>query len=259
MMKYLVLFLFTLASIAGKAQQLRLGPTLGTQLSRPYYDNPGFYNQFDPQYSLGFKAGGVLNVKASDYFALHTEVLYSRVNKHILGDEGFTVSREQFNYLSVPLLLRGTVPIGGIEVYVNAGPSINYWLGGHTFLRHNELEEREIFELNHRIGFGKQSEDEYADGTIHVTKPNRIQLGLDAGTGVVIPMGDTYLMVDIRYHWGHTNMAKSDTEYIDLFLYDDDLSFANQSFSVSCAYLFELDLIKLTRKGKSKVIKGKGK
>ena len=259
MMKHLVLFLFLLVSVSAASQHLRVGPTGGAQLSRPYYDNPNFYDEYRPERSLGFNAGAVLNLKASDYFSLHTELLYSRVNKHLVGTDGYAVNREQFNYLSAPVLLRASVPVGGLEVYLNAGPSINYWLGGRTYLRHVELIELEVFEFDHQIDFGESSFDEFTGGTFYVTKPNRIQLGLDAGTGVVIPLGDTYLMVDLRYRWGHTNMARRDTEYIDLFLYDDDLSFANQSFSVSCAYLFELDLVKLTKKGKSKVIKGKGK
>ena len=258
-MRHFILFLLSFSSLTVRAQHLRVGPTLGVQLSSPNYEDPVFYNGYTPQYSLGFKGGGVVTIKASDYFSLHTELLYSRVNKHIKGTDNYTVSRERFNYLAVPLLLRGTVPVNGLEVYVNAGPSVSYWLGGRTYLRHPELIETEIYELDHRIGFGEQLGDNYSGGTINVTRPNRIQLGLEAGSGVTIPMGDTYLMVDLRYHWGHTNMAKHDTEYINLFLYNDNLSFANHSFSVSLAYLYELDLVKLTRKGKSKVIKGKGK
>lgn len=258
MMKQIVLSLFLLISVTVEAQQLRVGPTVGAQLSRPHYDNTDFYNGFTPKRSLGFKAGGVVDVKASDYFALHTELVYSRVSKHIDGLDGYTVNREQYNYLSMPLLLRGSLPLGELEVYVNAGPSVSYWLGGHTFLRHTELIEREIFELDHRIGFHGETSEEYGGGMIYVSQPNRIQLSLDMGTGMMIPMGGRYLMVDLRYSWGHTNMAKPDTEYIDLFLYDDNLSFANHSFSVSLAYQIELDLVKLTRKGKTTVTKKKG-
>ena len=260
MTKHSVLFLFLILSVSAEAQHLRIGPTFGTQLSRPYYDDATFYDAYSPRYSLGFSAGGVLNLKASDHFALHTEVLYKRVNKHLRGTDGYASNRERFNYLSVPVLLRGTLPLGHLEVYLNAGPSINYWLGGQGFLRHTELLEKlEVAEVDYRIAFGEQTFDPLTDGTVHVTQPNRIQLGLDVGTGMVIPVRDTYLMVDLRYQWGHTNMARRDTQYMDLLFYDDNLSFANHAFSLSCAYLFELDLIKLTRKGKSKVIKGKGK
>ena len=214
---------------------------------------------YSPKYAPGFNAGGVLNLKASDNFALHTELLYSSVSKNILGTNGYEINRERYNYLSTPILLRGSMPLGALEVYLNAGPSVSYWLGGKGFLRHTELIELEIYEADYRIAFGEQTFDELIEGTVHVTRPNRIQLGLEGGAGVIIPTGGTYIMVDLRYHWGHTNMAKPDTEYVDLVFYNDNLSFANHSFSLSFAYLYELDLVKLTRKGKSKVIKGKGR
>ncbi len=53
-------------------------------------------------------------------------------------------------------------------------------------------------------------------------------------------------------------MAKPDSDYTTLTFYDDDLSFATHSWAVSLAYLIEFDLVKLTRKGKSKTIKNKG-
>lgn len=259
MIRYLVFFLCIVVTERAEAQQLRIGPKFGAQLSRPSYDDADFYDAFTPGYGLGFNAGGVVNVKASDNFALHTELLYSRINKHIRGTDGIAINREQYNYLSAPILLRGSAPLGNLEVYLNAGPTLSYWLGGKGFLRHTTLlEEREVFEIDYRIRFGEKRLEETASNTIRVTHPNRIQLGLGMGTGVIIPMGARYLMVDLRYDWGHTNMAKRDTRYLDLF-YNDDLSFANHSFSLSLAYLYELDLVKLTRKGKSKIIKGKGK
>ena len=257
-MKLFVFYLLMLISVATEAQHLRVGPTFGAQLSRPYYDNPEYYNGYVPKQRLGFKVGGIANVKASQYFSLHTELLYNRVNKYMVGTDEYTLNREQFNYFTAPIMLRGSVPFGQLEVYVNAGPSVSYWLGGHTYLRHGELVELEIYEFDHDIAFNGESEDEFNEGTFYVTEPNRIQLSLDMGVGTLIPINDRYLMVDFRYSWGHTNMAKPDTEYIDLTFYDDNLSFANHSFAVSIAYLYELDLIKLTRKGKSKVTKKKG-
>lgn len=258
MIKYLAFFCCIFASSVTIAQHLRVGPKLGAQLSRPHYDDVNFYNGYKPRYGLGFHAGGVVNVKASEYFALHTELLYNRVRKHVVGKDGYAVNKDHFNYLTAPLLLRGSLPLGQAEVYLNAGPSVNYWLGGRGFVRHDELDEIQVYDLDHRIAFGEQTGDELTAGVVHVTKPNRIQLGLDMGAGVLIPMNNRYLMVDLRYSWGHTNMAQPDTDYLNLIYYNDNLSFANHSFSLSCAYLYELDLIKLTRKGKSKTIKGKG-
>ena len=259
MNKHAILLFLLFTSLSGSAQHIRTGFKLGTQLSRPYYEDHNFYREYTPKHRLGFNLGGVLNWKASDYFALHVELLYNRVNKHLVGTDGYSVNQDQFNYLTAPVLLRGSVPIGQTEVYINAGPAINYWLGGRGFVRHTELIELEIYELNHRIGFSDEAGGDYISGTAYVTEANRFQLGLDMGTGVIIPVNGQYLMVDFRYSWGHTNMARSDADYLpELVYYNDDLSFAHHSFSASVAYLFEFDLIKLTRKGKSKTIKGKG-
>ena len=251
MVKYLVLFsLISSLSLSGSAQYVRSGFKFGAQLSRPHYDDATFYDEYTAKYGLGFNVGGVVNWKASDNFALHTELLYSRINKHLVGTDGYSLNRDQFNYLTLPVLLRGSMPVGHAKVYLNAGPSVSYWLGGKGFVRHVELDEFG-FETSHRIAFGEKERNEtYTDEVVRITNANRIQLGLDMGTGVMIPLQDQYLMVDLRYSWGHTNMAQEDAQYLGFFGYNDDLSFANHSFSVSCAYLFEFDLVKLTRKGK---------
>ena len=260
MNKHLILLFLVFLSLSSSAQHIRTGFKFGTQLSRPYYEDENFYREYKPKQSLGFNAGGVLNWKASDFFSLHVELLYNRVNKHLVGTDGYAVNKDQFDYLTAPVLLRGSVPLGHAEVYINAGPSINYWLGGKGFVRHTELIELEIYELDHRVQFSDQASDDYTSGTVNVTEANRFQLGLDVGTGAMIPMNGRYLMVDFRYSWGHTNMAGPEAQYLsNLLYYNDDLSFAHHSFSASVAYLFEFDLIKLTRKGKSKTTKGKGR
>ena len=260
MIRSLVLLLLISAPLVSRAQNILVGPKVGIQASRPSFDDQNYYDEYEAEYGLGFNMGGVMNWKASDYFSLHTELVYSRVKKRTAGTDGYAVISNHFNYLTAPILLRGSFPIGQAEVYLNAGPSVNYWLGGRGYLLHTELIEPELYELNHRMAFGEPStEATDGDEIIYITEANRWQLGLDIGTGVLIPMGNRYLMVDARYSWGHTNMAKEDARYLNVFGHNDDLSFANHTASVSVAYLLEFDLIKLTRKGKSKTIKGKGK
>lgn len=258
MIRYLLLGLVCQFALVVQAQEIRVGPTLGAQLSRPYYDNDNYSKVYTPGYGISFQGGGVLQIKASDFFALHTELLYRQVSKRTKGTDGYTISRDIYNYLSIPVLLRGSVPMGQWELYLNGGPSVSYWLGGHSYLRHNELIELEVFELDHRIAFRDERTEDLFSEPLYVTKPNRIQLGLEVGGGMMVPLSGRYLMVDLRYRWGHTNMAKPDSDYTTLTFYDDDLSFATHSLAVSLAYLIEFDLVKLTRKGKTKTIKNKG-
>ena len=258
MIKYFIGCLGCLFALSTFAQEIRVGPTIGAQLSRPYYDNRDYSKVYVPGYGLSFQAGGVLQIKASDYFALHTELLYRQVSKRTKGTDNYTISRDTYNYLSAPILLRGSIPVGQWEVYLNGGPSISYWLGGHSYLRHSELIEMEVYELDHRIAFRETPTEDLFNEPLYVNNANRIQLGLELGSGVMVPLNGRYLMVDLRYRWGHTNMAKPDSEYTTLIFYDDDLSFATHSWAVSLAYLIEFDLVKLTRKGKRKTTIGKG-
>ena len=258
MIKYLIGCLGCLFALPTFAQEIRVGPTIGAQLSRPYYDNRDYSKVYVPGYGLSFQAGGVLQIKASDYFALHTELLYRQVSKRTKGTDDYTISRDTYNYLSAPILLRGSVPVGQWEVYLNGGPSISYWLGGHSFLRHGELIELEVYELDHRIAFRETPTEDLFNEPLYVNNANRIQLGLELGSGFMVPLNGRYLMVDLRYRWGHTNMGNEDSQYTTLIFYDDDLSFATHSWAVSLAYLIEFDLVKLTRKGKTKQTIGKG-
>ena len=259
MLKFFIGCLSCLSTLTALAQEIRVGPVIGALASRPHYDNRDYSKVYKPGYGLSFQAGGVLEIKASDYFALHTELLYRQVSKRTRGIDNYTISRDTYNYLSAPILLRGSVPVGQWEVYLNGGPSISYWLGGHSFLRHGELIELEVYELDHRIAFREAPTEDLFTEPLYVNNANRIQLGLELGSGLMVPLSGRYLMVDFRYRWGHTNMGNADSQYTTLIFYDDDLSFATHSWAVSLAYLIEFDLIKLTRKGKSKTIKGKGK
>ena len=259
MIKYVLAGLLLQLVLTAQAQEIRVGPTIGAQLSRPFYDNPDYSKEYLPEYGLSFQAGGVLQIKASNFFALHTELLYRQVSKRTRGVDNYTISRDTYNYLSAPILLRGSVPVGQWEVYLNGGPSVSYWLGGHSYLRHGELVELEVYELDHRIAFRDVPTEDLLTEPLYVNNANRIQLGLEVGSGFLVPLNGRYLMVDLRYRWGHTNMGNEDSSYTTLIFYDDDLSFATHSWAVSLAYLIEFDLVKLTRKGKTKTIKGKGR
>jgi hypothetical protein len=58
-------------------------------------------------------------------------------------------------------------------------------------------------------------------------------------------------MLDLRYHWGHTNLARSGQGYIPIPFFNDDLRHSHQSLEFSVAFLFEFDIYTMSTKGKS--------
>lgn len=217
------------------------------QLSRSTYDDLAFHESYQRIPALAFHAGMAVNVKVSDLFSLQTEWLYEESRKHIehrlLGDW----QKETYRYLSLPLLLRVSVPSGYNEFFFNAGPRISYWLGGEGEIMHGEVLDFEMETLRYEMVFS-ESGDNFR---FPIQDANRFQLGLDFGVGALFPMGTQSLMVDFRYFVGHTNMVKSDIKYLPLTFYEDNLQHTQHMLSLSLSYLFNLDFHELKTKGKS--------
>ncbi|WKN31204.1 porin family protein [Porifericola rhodea] len=251
-MKKLLFFIFLLHFHFSGAQILRVGPKVGIQASRAYYDNKDYYDVMTSQYDLGFHAGLVSNVKVSDLISLEAEILFNRVTKRLSGVGSDNFNQEKYNMLSVPLLLRVSKKLGYKEFYFNAGPNISYWLGGKGVLRTSELLEANLQELKYDINF-YEINDEVANDlyVFSLTEPNRVLLGIDVGVGALLPIGRNHLMFDLRYSFGHTNMAKPDTQYIEISTFESDMNYSNHVISLSCAYLIDFDLFTMRTKGKS--------
>jgi len=196
---------------------------------------------------MAFHAGMVMNVKVSDIFSLQTELLYQENRKHIESELLGDWLKERYRYLSLPALIRVTFPMGHNEIYVNAGPNISYWLGGKGEIMHSEVYDFDLETLKYEIIFGGRTDDyRYV-----VDSPNRFQLGLDIGMGAVFPLGAKYLMVDLRFTAGHTNMVKKEVKYLPLSFYEDNLLHSQQVLSLSLAYILNFDFHELNTKGKS--------
>jgi len=245
--KKIILFGLLFTPTLVEAQVLRVGPKVGIQASRTVYNEPEMVDIYRSYPSLAYHAGGVMNVKVSDMFSFQTELLYQITKKHVENREIGDWQKESYQFLSLPLLLRASMPWGRNEIYVNAGPSISYWLAGRGEVFHGEVLEFDMEVLPYDIAFSGE-EDTYR---FIVEEANRFQLGLDLGIGTVLPMGRNFLMVDLRYTFGHTNMARETESYIPLPFFRHDLLHTQQVLSLSAAYLFNFDIYSMRTKGKS--------
>lgn len=239
--------MFLLSTISVQGQVLRFGPKVGLQATRTIFDETASKERYSSFPSLAFHAGAMVNIKASELFSLQTELLYHQTRKHIENKAAGDWQKETYEYLSLPLLLRFSYPWKHNELYVNAGPSVSYWLAGKGKVFHSEVFEFELDILEYEMAFDG-NEDTYR---YIIEEPNRLQLGLDIGAGAILPLGPNYLMVDLRYTFGHTNMAKGAENYLPLSFYEEDLLHTQQVLSLSVAYLINFDFYTMRTKGKS--------
>jgi len=244
-LKHILIILGLFFPLFLKGQVIRVGPKLGVHASQALHDDENYRQEFRSIPVPGYSSGMVLNVKVSDLFSLHSELLYSRVHKYVRSRLISDYQKEKYNYLQLPVLLRASHRLGSQEVYINAGPSIGYWLGGEGVVRTAEVLEEDLQERPYKIGFPGES------SFAVVSDPNRIQLGLEVGGGIIFPLGTKALMIDLRYTWGHTNMAKSNASYLSYSFFNDDLRHSQQVLSLSLAYLLDVDIYTMSTKGKS--------
>jgi hypothetical protein len=246
-LKKIIIFVFTVFSLACQAQLVRVGPKAGLQLSRTTYEDREFHSRYSRIPSLAYQVGVVMNLKVSDLLSLQSELFYEETRKHIESKLADDWQKETYQYLSLPALLRFSFPLGFSEIYVNAGPKISYWLTGKGEVSHSEVFEFELETLQYDMIFqGNESDFRY-----FIDQPNRFQLGLDFGIGALFPVGTQFIVVDVRYTATHTNMVKSDVNYIPLSFYEENLLHRQQLLSLSLAYIFDLDLREIKKKGKS--------
>lgn len=249
-MKILIVFFLSIFLVHPSiSQHILLGPKVGIQASKAFFDDKPYHDSYKSRIAYTYHMGAVSNIKVSDLFSLHTEILYNQTAKKVKGKEYNLLNIERYRLITVPLLLRTTFRQGYNQYYFNIGPNLSYWVGGSGSIRTDELDDHGLERLPYQLKFG----DGVGEFDVYyIENTNRFLLGLDIGVGTMLPVMDKYLMLDLRYTWGHTNMGKSDANYMNFLYYESNLAHANHVLSFSVAYLFEFDFLTMRTKGKSK-------
>ncbi|MEQ9438517.1 MAG: outer membrane beta-barrel protein [Cyclobacteriaceae bacterium] len=241
-----VLLLFTCSEAI--AQTLYVGPAVSTRFAKPVFDNSAVKESNVGQWAPGFSGGISATMMASKLFGLTTEVLYHYQQKDVQGTDDFSYVREKLHYIKIPALFQYSHRINQYRAYGVVGPVVNYWIGGKGKALVPELVEGDLENgLTYTIVYeGVPTEEQF-----YVSDPNRLQLGVQIGAGVAIPMQRNFLKVDARFEWGHTNLAKENSTYSPFAFYDISLDHTFHSVSITCAYVFTFDLFEMTHKGKN--------
>ena len=238
--------------------QLYIGPKAGLQAFKPFFaskeDRADI--KFRPKPGLNFGLAAVAEVREN--FALLFEVAYSQKGKEVRGKVDDLLKQSvTYNHIDFPLLFtrRFNARAGSNKAYqwyLNAGPNISYWLNGSGELETGELLlEEDVERLDYDFVFDQDSFDE---NQTNINHPNRLQLGLNAGGGMIFkPNKGNLVIVDFRLEMGSTFVGKKDSSVefpYDIFGYTESLRAVNGGIKVSVAYLFDMNLSEL-KKGKS--------
>jgi len=224
--------------------QLLIGPKAGARISWLQYEDFA-EEDFESKPSFGYSAGVTAALKVQKRFSLHLDVMYTQKGKKIDGITGPSFKNyAKYHYLNTPIIykldFKKALGDRSFKWYVGAGPNVNFWLGGNGTLESTELREDAIETLNYKIFFdSKPANPKY--GGLYFEEANRVQFGLIISTGIVLePIPGQALMIDFRYEWGHSYLAKDQGRFTNVIAYKDNLTARNQAFQLSVSYVFDI-------------------
>ena len=251
-----LLVVFFMITHAVSAQVL-FGPKLGYQASWTRYAK--LYDGTDYTYGMTFspQIGALYGFQLSSKVSFYSELYYSQRGKNEKTNDLTTLLRTheaRYHFLELPLMLRLTFPFEkstkSPKVYLNAGPHVAFWLAGKGKLTSLEtFGSTSRIETEYTIRF---KEEEAQEKVLYAEDANRLQFGLSAGSGMIIPInkkGELF-QFDLRYTWGSTFMGSNLGLPIGTSAVEENFSFGHSQVSASVAYAFYLDIFGM-RRGKS--------
>ncbi|WPP51154.1 porin family protein [Catalinimonas niigatensis] len=261
MTKHINIFFYILVVCMVMAQsasaQILFGPKVGYHASTTRYAK--LYGGVDYTEDMTYapQIGALYGFNLSSKVSFYSELYYSQRGKNEKTNDLITLLRSheaRYHFLELPLMLRLTFPFKksakSPKAYINAGPHIAYWLAGKGTLTSLETYgSTELVQTEYTIHF---KEEETQENVLFAEDANRLQFGLNIGSGVVIPLnkkGDIF-QFDLRYTWGSTFMGSNLNLPIATSGVEENYSFGHSQISVSIAYAFHLDILGM-RRGKS--------
>lgn len=262
MKKLLAIPLIVFCGTQAQAQIAWTGLKAGYNLSWLRYDKPAFRDQHRVTPVSGYHAGLASTFKMKDRYFLHTELIFSTKGRIVEGP-GLLHDHTVYHHIDLPIMynihFNGRLKLRGVRYfkwYTGIGPNLSYWLGGHGTIRHSEVTEFEREFVNYQIKFAPREEEHLSDANyVYFENPNRIQLGVNFGGGVILePRPRHKFIIDLRFELGHSWLTPpgGSKDVVVPASWKEDLRARHLGGRASMIYMLEYSLDrKAGRKGQS--------
>lgn len=233
------------------AQKFTLGAKAGPLISWANFGDKDDRADFRHRPKAGGYAAALIIFPMKNNFSLQTEFGYSRQGRTITFNENTWMNKATYHYLDGAMVLRREFPLRlGENIpsqwFVDVGPRINYWLGGHGTIDAGG-------QYKYDIAFGPMPETPSSPdfNTMYITDENRWLFGIDAGIGFIAPIrNNRKLLTELRITSGHTYFGKPHSASNRTLGFNDNLRSNQKTISLTLAYLLPVDIQK-SRRGKS--------
>jgi hypothetical protein len=208
------------------AMKMGAGAKLGLNMGSLYGDNiDNIENYADGSLKTGFVGYGVFSVDFIDFFGAEIEAGFtSKGKKWDYSDSSISLKFDyQFNYLEIPILFKGMIPLGIAKPMLYAGPTLGFLLSSKEKVKED---------------YSGQSIDTTI--TIPDSTTNSIEFGLAFGGGCSFDVGPGSLVLELRYTLGLTNIPKAtDSEKADADYNESDYNMKSGTLAILVGYVFK--------------------
>lgn len=222
-MKKITLTALALCAFAfTQAQGVKFGAKAGANMSNLTGDIE------DTSMKFGFQAGGFVEVKFTDKWALQPEVLYSLqgAKREYSENDGFEAydydSKLNLSYINIPVMVK-FYPVE--KFFLEAGPQVGFLISAKSKT-----------DVSYTSGGTTMSSSETIDEKNTV---NTVDFGFNFGLGFDFTEN---LFANVRYNLGLANVSKEDTveeiDFEDFSVNSTDYSVRSSVISLSIGYKF---------------------
>jgi len=167
-------------------------------------------------YVIGLDIAIPVEVSFNEKLAIQPELHFIQKGSGLNYDELDQKLRGFYNYLELPILLKGKIGDEKLSAYAIAGPSFGYAINRNLVTIEDGNRESESFDFDKDID-------------------NRFEFGAQLGLGAELQAGRGKLVLDARYGFDFNGFTKAD------FLQDDNPNY-NSGIAVTVGYMLPLNL-----------------
>ncbi len=239
MIKALLITVFIFATSVEGMAQLFAGFKAGGNATWPSFNDDAYKRFHTSSVKPGFSAGTFFIIENEKKYGLYIGASYALKGKKVKSTQNeYEVNEATYNYLDFPVLFRVKFKSQYFEWYLNGGPMISYWLGGHGKYSVYDPNYAVVNTYNYKINF---NEPQFDSETLNVSGEERVQFSFAFGGGIIWPLKKAdFLALDFRFDLGHTFLGKSDGASIPQIGLEDNFEYTNNVLNVSLVYMIDI-------------------
>lgn len=247
--KIVVVVAFCISSLSVFAQKFSLGLKAG--VLGVYTNFPDSKDSLKTGVKPGFNVGGLISFPLKRNCAFVAEGGFSQQGRSYTYEPNKDKWSGTYYFVDMSMAVRkyfhwNVIKHISTDWFFNAGPNINYWLGGKA-----RMTPYYGIQQNYQLAFD-QTGAEYSK--IYMTNLNRWLFGLNVGIGfTATTLKNQKILTELRMTWGQTYLGQRHSEFITGVpgIMDEVSMKCNlKVLNVSVAYIFDRDIQK-GRMGKS--------